>query len=68
MHFHAQPDTAVFVVGDHTLSTTLKWSGGEATIDLTGERVSEVLRRADRASFFANGESVDSSFVTGLPK
>ncbi|USV40957.1 hypothetical protein [Xanthomonas phage BUDD] len=66
MHYHPQPDTAVFVVGAHTLSTTLRWLGKEATVDITGEKLQDVMRRVDRATFYNNGEETDCSFYAAL--
>jgi len=68
MVYTAFPDTAVFKVNGHTVSSTIKWRQGEAFLAITGEKVSEVMRRVDSAAFFLRGEPIEDpcSFEVAL--
>jgi len=68
MIYSAYPDTAVFKVNGHTVSSTIKWRHGEGFLTLTGEKISEVMRRVDSAAFFLRGARVEDpcSFAEAL--
>lgn len=59
MLFTSLPDSAVFEVHGHTLATALKTDcRGNVILPFTGERISDVMKRVDSATFFRDGEKV----------
>lgn len=60
MLYSSQPDTAVFVVNGHYhVAANLSWDEhGNGQLALTGEKLSDVMKRVDSAHFFRDGDKV----------
>lgn len=58
MVYTSFPDSAVFCVNGRTVASPIEWEDGEGVLPITGEKLQDVVKRVDSATFFLNGERV----------
>jgi hypothetical protein len=62
MVYTSTPDSAVFKVSGHTISTPIEVGPhGDLIVSITGETLRKIMHRVDSASFFRDGEKMAGS-------
>lgn len=63
MIFTSLPDSAIFDVNGHHISSELKVDAyGCIVLPLTGEKLSEIMKRVDDVTFYRDGKPLELSY------